>query len=192
LKECGGIGVAIGLGLNKADNGLLICLFCTQNGKVVGGTGLQLPSRQFKRGSGGGFGVDGGVDSIGILFKCVQRVGNILKRGKNGGAILFRSLNERCLGCTLTMQQSATLKYWLCNISRQSPKPRATSKHLAGLQSHGSGVGGQSRIRQPVRHRDANLGAGGVQIFLGLTHIRSLFHELRRQTQRQFMGQLQT
>ncbi len=64
-------------------------------------------------------------------------------------------------------------------------------EHLADGQRRAAGIRGQFDIWQPVRDGDADLGAGGVQVGLGLEHIRTLRHELRRQAHRQLLRQLQ-
>src|ERR1700693_874124 len=56
---------------------------------------------------------------------------------------------------------------------------------------HAARVRGQSKAGKPIRNGDANLGARGMQVLLGLAHIRALLHELRRKAHWQFLWQLQ-
>ena len=49
-----------------------------------------------------------------------------------------------------------------------------------------------AKLGRRLATRNANLGAGGMQVLLGLAHIRALLHELRRKAHGQFLRQLQT
>ena len=72
----------------------------------------------------------------------------------------------------------------------QKPVPRVNSWSMASAVLPALAV--SCDIGQAVRDGDADLGAGGVQVGLGLQHIRALRHQLRRQADRQILRQLQT
>ena len=70
-------------------------------------------------------------------------------------------------------------------------KPVPGAEQLIDRERGAAGIGGQRDIGQPVGDRDADLGAGGVQVGLGLQHVGTLGHECGRQAHRQILRQLQ-
>ena len=76
-------------------------------------------------------------------------------------------------------------------LAPKSQKPAPAEKILAGGQRHRSGVGGQIKIRQPIRDGDSNLCAGRMHVLFGLAHVRTLLNEARRKTYRQFLWQIE-
>ena len=126
-----------------------------------------------------------------ILFERRQGVGDILKGGQNGAAVLFGRLSIGRLRGALLMQQSSALKNRRRDVRAQAPKSGARREQLIHGRGRAAGVGGQQEIGKPVGGGDADLGAGVMQVGFGLQHIGTLRHEFRRQADRQILRQLQ-
>src|SRR5271167_408360 len=122
----------------------------------------------------------------------MQRVSDILEGGQDRTAILFGGLSKSGLCGALPMPQDAGIKDGLGDACGQVPKAIATREQLAEGQCRAARIRGQGKAREPVGNGDANLGASSMQVLLGLTHIRSLLHELRRKAQWQFPRKLQS
>ena len=110
LKQRRRIGVTIGLGLDQVDPSLLVGLLGAQQHKISRIAALPLFLGQFKRYAGGTRGGGRGLDGLGVLLECIQRVGDILKGRQHRAAILLGRLRIRGLRGTLLMQQRSALE----------------------------------------------------------------------------------
>src|SRR6516165_11554735 len=113
----------------------------------------------------------------------MQRVSDILEGGQDCAAILFGGLSKSGFRRALTMPQDGGIKDGLGDACRQVPKTIAAREQLAECQRRAAGVCGQGKAWKPVGNGYANLGAGGMQVLLGLAHVRALLYELRRKAQ---------
>ena len=73
-----------------------------------------------------------------------------------------------------------------------APKSRSRREQLVHGGRRTTRIGRQYKIGEPIRDGDANLGAGIMQVCLGLQHIGPLRHQRRRQAERQVFRQLQS
>ena len=131
----------------------------------------------------------GGLEGVGVLLERMQRVRDVLKGGQDRAAILFGGLGKGGLGGALPMPQGAAIEDGLRHARAQIPKAVALREHLAEGHRRAAGIGGQGKVGQPVGNGDANLGAGGMEVFLGLAHIGALLDQLGGKAQRQFLRQ---
>src|ERR1017187_1299192 len=90
------------------------------------------------------------------------------------------------------MLERTAIKDGLRDACGYIPEAIASREQMAEDHRHVAGIRSQREAREAVRTRNSNLGAGGMQILLGLAHIRTLLHELRRKAYGQFLRQLQT
>lgn len=79
LKQCGGIGVAISLGLNEGNKRLPISLLCTQEREIAHVTDLHLFGSEVERNSGCIACRSRSFQGIIVLIKCMQAVRDIFK-----------------------------------------------------------------------------------------------------------------
>src|SRR4029077_17778490 len=84
------------------------------------------------------------------------------------------------------------VKYGLRNARGQVPKACSSAKDLTEGERHAAGICGQVEAWQTVRYGNSDLGAGCVEVLLGLEHVRALLHQLRREAHRQLLRQLET
>ena len=129
---------------------------------------------------------------VGVLLERIQRVSDILKGGQNRAAILFGGLRISGFRGALPVKESAAVKDGLRDARAHIPKARASREYMAEDHRHAAGIRGQRKVREPIGNSNADLGAGGMQVLLGLAHIGTLLDELRRKAHRQFLRQLQT
>src|SRR6266567_845011 len=92
LEQSRGVGKAAGLGLNKAEPGLLVCLFGVQHSEICIITILVAKPRKIEAGLGGIRRCGRGLHSFCVMLERAQRVGDILKSDEHRSAILLRRL----------------------------------------------------------------------------------------------------
>jgi len=117
--------VAAGLRLHQRNLALLVGLFGVQQRQIVGVAVAPLTLRQIARDFGRIGGGLGRLQGLGVLFERGQGIGDILKGGQHGAAILFRSLSIGRPGGAFLVQQLAALEQRCGGIDAhaQNPEP---------------------------------------------------------------------
>ena len=106
-----------------------------------------------------------------------QRVGNILKGSENRAAVLLGGLRVGGLRRPLLMQQRSAFKERHGCRGAQAPESSSRGEQLIHGECRAAGICAELDIGQTVGDRDADPGAGIVEIGLRLQYVRALCHE---------------
>ena len=150
-----------------------------------------MPVYQIECGLGGIVGRCSCLEGRGVLLERREGVSDVLQGGEDRAAILFSRLHVGCLRGALLVQQCPAGEHGYRQCRTQPPEARAGHEHLVDRQRRAADIGGQLDVWQPVCNRNPDLRTGGVHVFLGLQHVRTLRHQFRRQADRQFLWQMQ-
>jgi hypothetical protein len=147
-----------------------------------------LAIRQVQRDLGGVGGDRRGLQALGVL-QGRQGVGDVLEGREHRRAVLLAGLDVGRLGGLFLMHQGAALEDRRGDGRAQVPEAQARAEHMAEGERGAAGVAGELDIGQPVGDGDADAGAGGMHVGLGLHDVRPLLDQGRGQAERQVLRQ---
>ena len=128
---------------------------------------------------------------LGIALESQQAVRDVLKSRQHRGPVVRRGLLSRGHGRSPLMQELPALEQRLRDRSGDVPNSRCRREEVGEFHRVGAVAAAQAELRQHVRRRDADLRGGLVQQRRVLTHVGSLFHQLRRHAHGQILRQAQ-
>src|SRR5581483_7940351 len=118
LKERGRVSITVRLGLDKIQPGLLVGLLGAEQRNIAAVTRLKLFLSQLQGDLGGISRLGRGGQPVGVLLERVQGVGDVLKRGQNGAAVLLGRLRVGGPRGPFLMQQHSALENRLSQVAR--------------------------------------------------------------------------
>jgi len=126
-----------------------------------------------------------------IGFNRPERIRDVLEGADHRAAILRVGLIEFRFGLLLFMQQRAGIEDGLRDVAAKRVERGRRHEEIRQIGGARASLSRQADERQPVGGRDADQGAGGIQIGLGGADVGTVLHESRGQAYRQRVRELE-